>query len=289
MLPLAGGYYGFCALAAGLSVWLLLRVRVPRWCILAGLVSPLAMWNLYIGQLGMLCGAILFAGLAALPSRPVRAGILLALLCIKPQFAVLVPVVVLASRNWRAACAGAAALALILLVSLGCFGTASWLAYLGAGRGATATLLADCNLNCGVTVFWTLRSLNVPLTLAYAGQAASTAFALLACCRLWSRPAADALSRVITTVFLTFLAAPYALDADLSVFCVLLPMLFRWNAPWRNAALAWIVLLPAVMPQIDAKIGFLPTPLLILAGLGIARTMRLPRPEHTGDPAWAMG
>jgi len=82
LAPLAVGYYGFCAFATGLSIFLLRRAGISFWCILAGLLGPAAMWNLYLGQLGMLCGALFVLGIAWMESRPKRAGGMLALLCV---------------------------------------------------------------------------------------------------------------------------------------------------------------------------------------------------------------
>jgi alpha-1,2-mannosyltransferase len=49
LAPLAAGYYVFCLLTTGLSIFLLRRAGIARLCIFAGLAGPAAMWNLYLG------------------------------------------------------------------------------------------------------------------------------------------------------------------------------------------------------------------------------------------------
>jgi hypothetical protein len=287
-LPLVGGYYLSAAAAALLCVLLLRRAGIAWWRIALGILSPLAMWNLYLGQqIGLLCGVLLFAGLAAMRDQPVRSGLMLGLLCLKPQFALLVPVAVLASRSWRTLCAGALLLALLLLLSLRCGGVAAWLAYSGAGRAAATTLLDQHIQPTGITVFWMLRSLSMPLTPAYACQALASCGAACACWHLWSRPVADRQGRAAITVFLSFLATPYGLNGDLAIFSILLVVLLRPRSPWRNAALAWLGLLPIYMPRVTHAVGILPTAVLILTAVLLVWRMRAPDQEQSGNLACA--
>lgn len=270
-LPLVTGYYMLSALVLAISALLLRRAQIPRWCILAGLISPAAMWNLYLGQFGLLCGALLVYGLTVMQTRPARAGATLSLLTIKPQYALLVPVAVLASRNWRALAAGALGLLLLLSLSLILGGAATWAAYLGAGRAAArAVLEAPFHLNYeywGTSVFWMLRSMHATLPIAYASQGAASLACVFAAWRLWRR---NAQHSIIATVLLTSLASPYGFTDDLSAVSVLLPTLARRDTPWRNAALAWLWVAPAFIPKFAMLFGFLPTPLLLIAALGLA-------------------
>jgi hypothetical protein len=273
LVPLAPGYYVFSALLLAPSVWLLRRAGLAWWCIGAGLCGPAAMWNLYLGQFGLLCGALLVAGLAGMGARPLRAGFSLALLCIKPQYALLVPVAVLASRRWRVMLVGIAGLVLLLALSL-VFGTGAWAAYLGPGRAASAALLAQPfgpgYQMMGISMFWMARSLGASLGLAAATQAAATLAAALGTWRLWRAPDSGPIRRLAITVLLTLLASPYGFTDDLAIYSVLLPALARRGAAWRNAGLAWLWVLPALAPKLVPVFGFLPTPLLLLSALALA-------------------
>jgi len=270
-LPLALGYYLFCLVSTALAVCLLRGAKIPWWCMAAGLLSPMAMWNLYLGQLGLLCGACLVFGLCILPARPYLAGALLGLLCLKPQYALLVPFAVLAGGYWRAVLSGAGTVMLCITASFLVAGQSAWRAYWGPGRAAMAGLM-DHPLGAGpedgaTSVFWMLRGLHVALPLAYGVQIGGFMLAAGWCWRLW-RTAAP--GRVMRTVLLSYLASPYGYNDDLAIFAVLLPMLAGWHMPWRNAALAWLYLLPAYVPRLAAATGLMPTPLFIMAVLGLA-------------------
>jgi Glycosyltransferase family 87 len=193
-------------------------------------------------------------------TRPRRAGGLLGLLCIKPQYALLVPLVVCAGRHWRAMLAGGAAVLALLVLSLCWGGAGGWIGYLGPGRAAMSALLVR---NCGgfqvmgTSVFWMLRSFGVSLGAAYAGQGVVSALAALGCWVMWRGPAAEPMRRLAMTVFLTLLASPYGFTDDLAVYSVMLAVLARRETPWRNAGLAGLWVAPAFVPKYIAVFGFL--------------------------------
>ena len=85
-----------CFAVAG---WALLRGPVA---VLALLASPAALLCIVLGQSSFFIGALLLGGLAALPRRPVLAGVLFGLLTLKPQMGVLLPVLLLAQGRWNA-------------------------------------------------------------------------------------------------------------------------------------------------------------------------------------------
>lgn len=266
-MKLAAGYYLFSAITLVLSFFLLRRAGIAAWCILLGLCAPAAMWNLYLGQFGLLCGAILLCGLRLLERAPLRAALLLALLCIKPQYGLLLPVVFLATRNFRAVC-GCALGVLALAAFSFWLAPAAWPAYMSAGRAAMRALLEQPfgpgYQAMGISVFWSLRSLHAGLALAYAGQAAASVMCGFIVWRLWRDPHEN---RVALTALLTLLASPYGFTDDLAVYSVLLPGFARAGTPWRNAGIAWLCVLPAYAPKCVAVTGFLATPLLVIAAL----------------------
>jgi hypothetical protein len=281
---LAAGYYGFSLLVLGVSLWLLRLARLPWWCIAIGLLSPAAMWSLYLGQFGLPCAALLICGLVRLETQPKRAGGLLACLAIKPQYALLVPIAVLAGRNGRAVLAGGNALALIVAASIAAFGWPGWLAFLGPGR-ATAKALLEAPFGpgyeqMGVSVFWMCRSFGAAVPLAYALQAIAALSCAVTAWRLWWKPTADPMARVAVTVFLTLLASPYGFVDDLTGYSLMLPLLARRNAPWRNICLAILWLAPAFILTFVKTFEFLPTPFLVLAALMLARP-RAPAPRKS--------
>jgi hypothetical protein len=271
---LVAGYYGFTAVALVLSVWLLRRAGIGWHFIMIGLAGLPAMWSLYLGQFGMLSGALLICGLARLDKSPVLAGALLGLLCLKPQYALLVPVVVCARRDVRAMAAGAGTLALLGALSVWCFGWQAWAAYFGPGEAATRAILQAPFQRSyemwGVSVFWLARSLGAAVGTAYAVQCFVLLLAVAAAWRLWRRDGADPVHRLAMTVCLTLLASPYGFLDDLVAYSVMLPMLARRDTPLVNAALALLWLAPALSVAFTHRLGFLPMPFCVLAALAIA-------------------
>ncbi|MGH6877008.1 MAG: glycosyltransferase family 87 protein, partial [Rhizomicrobium sp.] len=101
------------------------------WIMLA-LAFPAVFVNLTHGHNGFLTTALLAGGIALLDERPVVSGILFGLLAYKPQFAVMIPLVLAATARWRAL--SAAALTVIALAALvtALFGFDVWSAFLAS-------------------------------------------------------------------------------------------------------------------------------------------------------------
>ncbi|HXH12811.1 MAG TPA: glycosyltransferase family 87 protein [Alphaproteobacteria bacterium] len=92
-------------------------------------------WTILQGQVSILLAVSFMLGFLALRSgKDATAGIVLALLWAKPQYAVLVLPSLLAWKRWRAAGSFAATSALLLLVSLAVVGLDGFLGYVGLLR-----------------------------------------------------------------------------------------------------------------------------------------------------------
>jgi hypothetical protein len=282
--PVVVGYYFFSMLAvlAGVS---LLRLAGMDWRIVAVTVLGLpAMWNLYLGQFGFLCCGLLVFGLMRLARWPVVSGVMLAGLCIKPQYAILIPVVVLASRNVRAMVAGAAALGVLLVSPALAFGWQTWSAFWGPGR-ATMQALLQAPFQpgyeyLGASMFWLARSFGSGVGLAYALQMAVIGVAAALCWLLWRRPCGHPPLRVAMTLCLVLIANPHAYTDDLVAYSLVLPMLARRQTPVTNAVLALLWLAPSCSPRFVEAFGFLPMPFCLLAA-GVIAFFRL----RGADPA----
>src|SRR4051794_38865919 len=98
------------------------------WWLLA-LAFPAVFVNLGHGHNGFLTAALIGFALIHLDVRPILAGILFGLLAYKPQFGLMIPLVLAATGRWRTIFAAAATiLALVLAVSFA-FGFDTWRAF----------------------------------------------------------------------------------------------------------------------------------------------------------------
>jgi hypothetical protein len=86
--------------------------------------------NAAIGQNGFLTAGLFMTGLSLLSASPFAAGMVLGCLVIKPQLAILLPVALIAGRQWRAVGGAALSSAGIMLLGLVAFGTSTTLAWL---------------------------------------------------------------------------------------------------------------------------------------------------------------
>jgi hypothetical protein len=120
--------FGFVPFWIAFPAWILITgiiyvFAVRRWVPLPyALAHPSVLSNSLIGQNAFLTSGIFIGGTGLIPRRPYVAGAILGLLVIKPQLAILLPVAMLAGREWKvifAACISACALLILALITFG--------------------------------------------------------------------------------------------------------------------------------------------------------------------------
>jgi hypothetical protein len=267
--PMAISYYAFEILSVTAAVFLLRKARISWFCIAAGLLSPAALWCIYLGQFGVICGTLLVAGMAQLETNPRLGGGLLAALCVKPQYGLLVPVMLLARGEKLAWLAAGAALFLLLALSVLCCGWDSWSAFLGPDRAEMRSWLqrpfGPTDQMMGTSVFWMARSFGATLPIAYAVQFFSSAASVLCTWILWRRNDIDREHRIAVTICLCLLASPYGYTNDMVAYSIACAMLMRSPPAATDALLALLWLAPAYIGRFGAEFGILPTPICIIA------------------------
>ena len=274
-------WIGFFFIAAAI---LLRWAGLSRLTILAGLLSPAALWSVEMGQFEMLSNAALVAGLMMLEQAPRRSGILFGLLVIKPQTGLLIPICLLARRDWKALVSGAFLVLLLLAATVLLLGPAPWLDYWRGGLSASRFTLTTNTVGFerGVSVFWMARSLGGSLTQCAITQGAASLSAMAAAAWLWSRPA-PVRERMAITVFLALLLAPFGYVDDMVAWSIALAVLAEARG-WRFDlldALFW--LWPALCPIMLNWTGILLTPLVVV--LAVIRTWRGIPPFPAGGRA----
>ncbi|HWF76306.1 MAG TPA: glycosyltransferase family 87 protein [Caulobacteraceae bacterium] len=110
------------------------RLGSPRvLALLAMALTPPSVLVLVTGQVTFIVAALTVAGLYCLRTRPVSAGVLFGLAgALKPQALVLLPLALLATREWRALAAAAATLGVAVAVSALVFGVGAWFEWVAA-------------------------------------------------------------------------------------------------------------------------------------------------------------
>jgi hypothetical protein len=125
-IPILAGFVLFASAQLALLACIGRLARLPGRVLLAVLVSPAVLANAFAGQNGALTAALLCGGLLLTGRRPVLSGVLLGLLTIKPQLGILVPICLLASRDWKAIGAACGTAAALFAASVAAFGFESW-------------------------------------------------------------------------------------------------------------------------------------------------------------------
>lgn len=195
-----------------------------------------------VGQMTFLIGGLVMAALT-LRDRPVLGGILLGLVgAIKPQMLVLLPVALLAERNWRMMIATGTTAALLILLTLP--GGANWSDWLRAlpqfqayiaDKGRFLSMSASPFAHFGAGS-WLV---TVPLAIAGAWLAFRQDDKAL---RLWALLGG------------ALLIAPYALNYELTL---LIPAILAYESKPRWSFAFWIVLLLNLSPVIVLGVAML--------------------------------
>jgi alpha-1,2-mannosyltransferase len=245
--------------------------RDPLWLPLA-LAFPAVFINLGHGHNGFLTAALLAGALVQLDRRPLVAGILIGLLAYKPQFGLLIPLVLIVSGRWRAVFAATATVAALALTVTLAFGPDVWTAFLASTKFTRTVVLeqGDTGWHKIQSVFSVVRMWGGGIDLAYAVQGAVTLAVAAALAWLWRSRAAFPL-KAAGLLLGTVLATPYVLDYDLMLLAPAIAFLVadgaqRGFGPYEKTALAALWLVPLVARTVAlATLVPLAVPAMLLA------------------------
>jgi hypothetical protein len=185
------------------------------------------------GQTAFLTASLLGASLLFLERQPVIAGVFIGCLTYKPQFGILIPVALVAAREWRAVASAVATAGLLAGASVVAFGASAWEAFpRGLVQQSSVVLdaegLPDAAANWGYlqTIYGLIRYLHGGATLAWVGQAAVALCAALVVWLVWRSPTRYAL-KAATLSAAALLASPYAFAYDLAATAIPVAFLAR--------------------------------------------------------------
>jgi hypothetical protein len=211
-------YGAWCVAGLALFLWAALgsRWRSPEGIALT--LAPPTFACMLAGQNGLITGALLVGGLRVLERRPVLAGVLFGLMAFKPHLGILIPVALIAARQWRAFGAAAIAAALLYAASIPAFGLESWTAYFAGSTSRNYDgLLGDALgpfLNVSATPFIAARIRGADAAGRIAVQLAFTAAAAAGVWMAYRRPVDPALRGTILMTGV-MLATPFGYFYDL--------------------------------------------------------------------------
>jgi len=265
LMPYLPAYIAWCAI--GIALYLFAcssAIARKHWVFLA--VAPGIAVCIFFGQNGFYTAALLIGGLLCRDRRPVLAGILFGILTVKPQFGLLVPVVLLLERRWVTIAAAVVTTAVLVAATALLFGSDVWLEFwqkvvpqqqwlTAHGTGLLFVMVSS--------VFYGARLLHLPETVGWAlqGMVAALALGAVVWCYWRRRDPALSLALFVTA---TFLVTPYILNYDMVVFGFVVALLRErddnsmadhwlliavWTLPvtMMIAAACFIPLAPAVL------------------------------------------
>jgi alpha-1,2-mannosyltransferase len=247
------------------------------WLLLA-FAYPAVFVNLGHGHNGFLTAALLGGALVLLDRRPWLAGVLFGLLAYKPQFGLMIPLVLLVTGRWRTVAAAAATLIALIGAATAGFGLDLWAAFLEGSRFTRLVVLEAGNTGWHKiqSVFALVRMWGGSVPLAYTVQAAVSVAVAVALVWLW-RSRADFALKAAGLAIAALLATPYSLDYDLMVLAPAIAFLAAHGMahgfrPYEASALAALWLMPLVARSV-AQVTLIPlgVPLMLLLLLLILR------------------
>jgi len=213
------------------------------------LAFPGLWWAMGTGQNALLTAALFAAGTALVDRRPWLAGLCFGALCYKPHLALLIPVALVASGNWRAFWSATGTAASLITVSFAVLGAGAWGAFLTEAAASGDVYAAHAIFMAGLTSpFGVLMTAGFGREAALAVQVIVTLLAAGIVALVW-RSAARLPVRAAILLTATPVAVPILMFYDLMLVFVALVWLsllhpMRDASPWRTLAMAAVFMGP---------------------------------------------
>jgi hypothetical protein len=273
-------YYAFqlgsAILLALVLCWGADQPRARAFVIWSALLCPAASINVAMGQNAFLSSALLVGGWRILRRNPVFGGAVLGMLTVKPQFGLLLPVALLAAREWRALVASVAAATVLFGASVAVFGVDAWRQWIDLA----ATTYGDPNGKWleygrmwGDSVYTCLATFGAPAAMANIAQLAAVCVSAVLVYRAFRlRLPGD--RKIAILLAATILAAPHSSLHD-AVMLAIAAVLWVSDAPeisgshWKWPLVGALWLAPLFNPPLISIPGRF-TPIVIIAFIAAA-------------------
>jgi hypothetical protein len=274
------------------AIWAILKPAKFAFAkaMIPALAFPAVFVNLAHGHNGFLSAALLAGGVLSLQSRPLLAGALFAGLAYKPQFAIMVPIALMAGGYWRSLFSGALTLAVLTLATLAAFGSEVWIAFPQVLMLSKQFVLEQggAGYEKMQSVFAAARLIGASIDQAYAAQALVICLLIGAIARLWYS-SADYRLKGAALLAGTLLATPYCFDYDMVVVGPALALAVSYGCekgfrPFEKTLFACLWICPLVARPL-ATATSVPTGALVLILFFMAIVKRAERDEVSPNPS----
>jgi Glycosyltransferase family 87 len=217
-------------LAGSIAAWaaLVRRIIPDRRYWIAAAAMPAGLINLVDGQNGLLTAALAGFALLLLDRRPLLAGMLIGLMAIKPHLAILFPIALVASGQWRAFAAAAVTATLFSLASVAAFGWETLAAFI-RDMPSAGSFIDQGSLPWSMmpSPYVFALALGAPHVVAWALQGATALAAMVGVWLAWRSPTAPLAARAAVLLTGALLVSPYV---------------FYYDMTWAGLAVGWLAL-----------------------------------------------
>lgn len=253
---------------ARLMYWLVPR----RETLLLVFAAPVTLVCVTHGHNGFLTALLLGAGLALQEEKPFPAGLLLGCLIYKPQFALVIPPLLLATRNWRAIVGAATSATVLIALTFALWGWPVWQSFIESLPLTRQVVIEQGNTGWYkiMSPFAGVRMWGGSIKAAYYVQAFYTLSSIIAVSWVsWRNERPELRNALVCAA--AILSTPYVLDYDLVIILPALAWLWidgckngfeRWDGTLM--ALAWAT--PLIGRSV-AEWAFVPLGLISVVGV----------------------
>jgi hypothetical protein len=260
------------------------REGVHTYPLLVITFAAFCLQNLLFAQVATLCSALFLLVLAWRRSRPALAGVMLGIFSFKPQLGLLLPLLLLAEKNWKVLIWAAATAAAMILLTVGLWGTGLWRDYSAMLSIRGQFLATDPTLlfSISTSAYAALRNLGASAGLALACQGGIVALLLIL---LWPvlRRGKES-HKILMLTLCAYLVTPYALIYDiplLAVPCALLLRRAEADVAPRSELLALLLLILVPVVTLMLQISHIPYSVIAI-GSALIVANRLIMRERNG-------
>jgi len=224
---------------------------------------PAVTINFLHGQNGFLTAALITGALLTLRSKPLVAGVLIALLAYKPQFGVLIPLALLAGGYYRTFASAVVTLLAMCAIATLAFGVEIWSAFYESRHFSRLHILEAGSTGWEriQSLFSAIRMWGGSVSQAYTGQGILSLGLIVSIIAMW-RSQIDFDLKAASLIAGSLLITPYMLDYDMVAILPALLLLVRYSS----------------------RVGFLPYERVVLAGIWIAPILARPSVEYLSLP-----